>query len=420
MDGRRVQRLGSLQTRWRELDQATLAREHGAPLAVGRVDHDARVAVEQPEFAVVLGDQQRPAGVVAGAGNEALDRVGEPALDAGRPARDAVRAATVGAQQAKAAKCVQSGDRVAGAGGSQHRPVGGHGALAQRLERVGVPQPDDRLTTPVERGQSGAGVAGADGVGERRDLTSVAIPALEHDDAFAKAPARGRPVGSRSNYVAQNRAGLDRGQLSGVADEHHARVGARGFQQPRHQPQRHHRALVDDHDVVGETVAGVVAEATRPGSQEPVDGARLQLEQLLSESLGDREAVDLVVHRFLHPRGRLAGEGAQRDQWRRLMAAGRQFRHQRGDPRDCRRLTGPRAAGDHGQPANDRAPRRLALDSLGLPIAKQPDDRSVEVGVLRRRYPGPRRQRRREGALLAPVAVEVEPRAEQSQRPWLG
>ena len=76
------------------LNRATSPRRSNAALArpcsVG--DDDAGVAVVEPQPVVVLGDQQRAPGVPAALGAEAVDLLGEPALDPRRPRRDAVAA----------------------------------------------------------------------------------------------------------------------------------------------------------------------------------------------------------------------------------------------------------------------------------------------------------------------------------------
>ena len=196
-------------------------------------------------------------------------------------------------------------------------------------------------------------------------------------------------VGTGINDVAEDDAGLDRRELSGVADQDQPRLGAHRLDQSRHQRQRHHRGLVDDHDVVRQAVAAVVREpavAPGPPPEQPVQRRCAQRHQELSDRLANRELRGLVVDCLLESRGRLAGRRGQRDQrrpgWVGTGCSGL-LDQLRDHPSDSRRLAGTGAAGDHLEPAT-----RLQL---------------VQVGGDR--------------ALLAPVAVEVEASAEQSQRP---
>ena len=159
----------------------------------------------------------------------------------------------------------------------------------------------------------------------------------------------------------------------GVADQDQTRLGSHRLDQPRHQRQRHHRGLVDDHHVVREAVGAVVREAavaSRSPAEQPMERRRSRADGLLVDGL-------------LQAGGRFAGGRGQRDQ-RRPAAVGRgpldQLRDHPGHPRG---LAGAGAAGDHLEPA--------ARGQL------------VQVGGDR--------------ALLVPVAVEVQARAEQSQRP---
>ena len=90
------------------------------------------------------------------------------------------------------------------------------------------------------------------------------------------------PVAAGPDDVAEHGARLDRGELARVADEDEPRLAPDGFGQPRHQRERDHRRLVDDHDVVGEPVAAVVAEAAVGAglpAEQAVECRGLELEQ---------------------------------------------------------------------------------------------------------------------------------------------
>ena len=69
-----------------------------------------------------------------------------------------------------------------------------------------------------------------------------------------------RPEGGAVDEVAEDGAGLDGGELVGVADEDEPGPLAQRLEQPGHHRQRHHRGLVDDDDLDGQPVARVVAE----------------------------------------------------------------------------------------------------------------------------------------------------------------
>ena len=83
------------------------------------------------------------------------------------------------------------------------------------------------------------------------------------------------PVRGRTDDVAEDGAGLDRGQLLGVADQDQAGVGADRLEQAGHERERDHGGLVHDDHVVGQPVQPVVAEAgaiARVEAQQPVQG----------------------------------------------------------------------------------------------------------------------------------------------------
>ncbi len=321
------------------------------------------------------------------------------------------------------------------------------------------------------------GVAAADRVGERSDRAAVAVDAVQHDDPVADPhPRRGRRrvhlaagdarelcacrlahrrAGGRGTHdVAQHRARLDRRELGGVADQHEPRVGAHGVEQPGHHRDRHHRGLVDDHDVVGEPAAAVVAEAAvaaRPPAEQAVERDRLQRQQLCTHRRAHIERQRLLVHRLGQPGRRAAGGGRERDEGCRR--AGRQclFGEQSDDPSDRRGLAGAGPAGDDREAPQHRGGRSQAL-ALALLPGEQPCealgehaevDVAARAGVAARSRvarlaagarpaggarlaaraavasgpaPAARDQVGGDQPLLAPVAIEVEPGAEEAPR----
>ena len=127
----------------------------------------------------------------------------------------------------------------------------------------------DVVVAGAQDGERGVGVAAADGLGQVGDRAGEAVDAAEDDDPVADRDAGRRlgrghrlprdlgeagacrlahqqRVGGRADEVAEHGAGLDRGELLRVADEDQPRVAADRLEQPRHQRERHHRRLVDD------------------------------------------------------------------------------------------------------------------------------------------------------------------------------
>ena len=121
------------------------------------------------------------------------------------------------------------------------------------------------------------------------------------------------------------------------------------------------------------------------------------------------------------PRGRLAGRRGERDE--RRGRAGRRglLGQQRDDARDRRRLAGARAAGDDGEAAQHRGRRGERAGRSSALAGEQPREpvararRVVDVAGAARRASASRSAAT--SALLAPVAVEVEQRADEAQRP---
>jgi hypothetical protein len=255
-------------------DRRDLARplEGRAQPAVLAGHDDAGVAVVEPQPVVVLRHQQRPPGVPALAA--AADSRAEPALDPRHPLGDAVLAAAVRAQEAERAQRTQRLAGVAGGGRLVDRSGGHHGSLADGPRRVvRLAQPRDAVGRRVEDLDRRVGVAAAHGGGQLGDAAAEPVDAVEDDDPLAA---------GRADDVAEHGAGLDRRQLPGVADQHEPCLRPDGLDQPRHLRERHHRGLVDDHDVVREPVAAVVPEpavAPGPPAEQPVQRRGRQRQQ---------------------------------------------------------------------------------------------------------------------------------------------
>ena len=300
------------------------------------------------------------------------------------------------------------------------------------------------MLSASECGDSRVGVAGVDGVCEAFDASSETVDRAQHDGAVAD-----RHVGHRSaalhrrsrrlldggphrsahawvlrrraDDVAEHGAGLDRGELTRVADEDQPGLAPDGLGQPSHQGERHHRRLIDDHDVERQPVAAVVAEAAVGAglpAEEAVKRRGLELEEPGADRRVDVEPCCLAVHRLGQPCGGLAGRGGEGDE-RRCGARGeRLLLEQRDDPGDRRRLAGAGTAGHDREPAEDGCGSGLLLPDVGRLAPEQPRDpvgehvhahAAVETA-------GERLEVRRHLLLLAPVAVEVERAPLQLQR----
>ena len=233
--------------------------------------------------------------------------------------------------------------------------------------------------------------------------------------------AHARAVRGRADDVAEHRAGLDRRELARVADEDQPRLAADGLGEAGHQRERDHRGLVDDHDVVRESIAAVVAEAAVGAglpAEQAVERRGLELEQPRADRGVDVQPRRLGVDRFGEPRGGLAGRRGERDE-RGCGARGeRLLLQQRDDPGDGRRLAGARASGDDRQASQHRGGGGLLLPVVGRLAPEQPGE-AVGEHVHPHRVVGGAGQRLEVGRdllLLAPVAVEVERAALEPQR----
>ncbi len=229
-------------------------------------------------------------------------------------------------------------------------------------------------------------------VGGRR-LTGGGLGARGGCESRADRRADPRLLGGRADDVGEHDAGLDRGELSRIANEDQAGVASHGLDEPCHQRQRDHRGLVDDHHVVREAVVAVVSEpgvAPGPGPEQAVQGRGGQTQQQLSDRLGDREPHRLLVDGLLQPRRRLARRRGERDQRRTRSLRRGLLGVQRDDPRDRGRLAGPGAAGDDCEAPQDRDRRShpLALVArIAAEHARQPVSEHVEPDRMAARRP---------------------------------
>jgi hypothetical protein len=232
-------------------------------------------------------------------------------------------------------------------------------------------------------------------------------------------PARRRP-----DDIPEHRARLDRGQLSGVPHQHEPRLGPHRLHQARHQRQGHHRGLVDHHDVVREPVAAVMTEAAvagRPPAEQAVQSRRLKIEERGLDLRPDVERGGLLMHGLLEPRGRLARRRGEGDQRGSRPGRGRLLVQQRRDPRDRGRLARAGPAGHDGEAPQHRRGRGQGLAVVAARGEEAAQSIGEDVGAhALGRGTRERPQVGREPALLAPVAVEVQARAEQPEGPLGG
>ena len=161
--------------------------------------------------------------------------------------------------------------------------------------------------------------------------------------------------------------------------------------------QRHHRGLVDDHHVVRQPVAAVVAEAAvrvGPPAEQPVQRRRA-LEQL-ARCRVERRASRLVVHGLAQPRRRLAGRRGERDQRRRRRPARAAARRSARPSSSCRcpgrrrhREPAPHARSPRPQPLRSSGRRRTAARGRRSTSARRPG-RGRRARAGRRRAAAPR------------------------------
>ena len=279
-------------------------------------DGGAHVAVVEQLAVVVGGDQDRAAGVP-------LLVVGDPGalghqpLDQAVPAADAVGTLAVGAQQAVPVDSAASGRPASPASAATRSSIA---TSTTRARNAVIAASSSGSTSSPRRTRRAAtahrrvGVAVAQRLGQGSDVLTEAVRW-----SAGRRPASRTDLSNPATRSASTAPGLDRGELVGVADQHQPGVGADRLEQPRHHRQRHHRGLVDHDHVVGQPVgrgrAGtgrgcrVASRAAGAGSRRA--GRRAALVGRVLE--GAVVGVDRLLHRFLEPRGRLAGRRGQRD-----------------------------------------------------------------------------------------------------------
>ena len=216
--------------------------------------------------------------------------------------------------------------------------------------------------------------------------------------------------------VAEHRAGLDRRELAGIADQDEPGVGPHRLDQPGHQRQRHHRGLVDDHDVVRQPVAAVVAEAAvaaGPPAEQPVQRRRV----------AGRAAASRTASATSRPAASSWTASSSRAAALPVGAASATSGGGSPAAAACSAssatiratvvvLPGARPAGDDREAAQHRRRRGQPLAGVATSPGNSRASPSREHVVVDGRGRGRRRTAQVGGdlALLAPVAVEVEPR----------
>ena len=436
---------------------------------------DADVAVHQPQPVVVAGDEHRAAGVPAFGGADQA-RLVQPAGDAPVEALDAPRTAAQGAQQLELAV---GGEHLAGPGVDAGLiGAGGRAPVAHHLQvmaialraflgtgnavdhqapqrgfaHLGQRQPGE---VGVAVGQGPAHAVPAAGIDRRGELADAAVAAeavavAQHRHRLVDGPAGGvdelradllagdaRQPGHGVGAVvavlgapaqlAEHRAGLDRGELVLVAEQHQARAGRQRGQHGGHHLQVDHRRLVHHQHVHRQRVAGVVAEVAgvRTAAEQAVEGRHLD---------GDRRAHGLAVGQasqnqigdgagdgFVEPGGGLAGGRGQPDAQGagRRTGDGQRLQH-RQQTHHGGGLAGAGTAGHDRKrtPRGQRAGQLLPV-GLGPPLSRR--EEHPEGGA--QRVLGQGRRGRQAGVdagphrlFVLPVAAQIEPGADAHQR----
>ena len=304
-------------------------RSKAALTMLGGLDDDAGVAVVEAQLVVVLGDEQRTADVGGAVGVEAGDRGGEPALDAGvqaatpwgpRRCAQSTRNAPSAAMASWAAPACAALMTARPAATASSRTAASAASASGSAASTGIQVTSSGWVSRTRHHLVGIAVGGSlrrggrcrrrsGGRGRGRRCRRRCRDAGWRFGCLAGRRARrlapGHRGGCGTDDVAEHGTGLDRRELAGVADEDEAGVGADGLDEARHQRQRDHRGLVDDHDVVRQAVCAVVAEAA-VASGSPAEQA-VQRGGVEVEELGARGVVD--VERRRPRRGRLPRGG---------------------------------------------------------------------------------------------------------------
>ena len=311
---------------------------------------------------------------------------------------------------------------VARSGRVDHGTGGADGAVADRGQRrVGLAASTGSQVTSSGDVESASTAASAS---PRRTASATAAMAPPKRCTRLRTTMLDASVVGRPDDVAEHGAGLDRGQLPGVADEDRAgpagapprAAGPSATATPSRSRRRSRRRGAAG--CRGRGGSGCWLSGRQPSSRCRVEA--LAAQQLRADGVARRRAVGGLVCTASSSRPRrLAGRRGERDE--RLGPAGRLglLGQQRDDPRDRRRLAGARAAGDDGEATADRggaAPRAggssaSPANSRARPSASTSSSTSAgAVGAERQEVGG-------DLALLAPVAVEVERGADEAQRP---
>jgi hypothetical protein len=218
-------------------------------------------------------------------------------------------------------------------------------------------------------------------------------------------------LGETGHEVGEHRSGLHRGQLVGVPDQDEPGGRSHRLEEPGHLRQRDHRDLVDDHDVVGQRVAAVMAEAgavVGAPAQQPVHRAGTDADQpggVLRRHLG---AVALASHRLLQPRSRLPGRGGEGDARRSAHPRFVLLAQHCQEPGDRGGLAGAGATGQDRGPLSGRPLGGVALllpARWEHPVQGGSERELLDLGSLQAQSC---EEVVADLLLLAPVPVEVE------------
>ena len=158
--------------------------------------------------------------------------------------------------------------------------------------------------------------------------------------------------------------------------------------------------------------------AVEAPAQQAVQRYGVQRQELVANRGLHRQLGRLLVDRLLQARGGLAGRRGQPDQGRRCARCSGLLVQQRQDPRHGGGLAGAGTAGDHRDPRGHGRRRGERLPAGDL-VAEEPSDAVAEQRIVdcRRRTTGERDQVVGDLTLLAEVAVEVQARPVEVQRP---
>ena len=202
--------------------------------------------------------------------------------------------------------------------------------------------------------------------------------------------AHAEPARGRADDVAEHGAGLDRGQLLGVADEDQAGVGADRLEQPGHQRERHHGGLVDHDDVVGQPVEAVWRNRVRLPGLKPSSRCSVVPSSVASRSRTSASTAMAAAPARTASSSRAAAFPSVRPA--RSAAAGLPPRPPA--PRAAPGRGPPwsscpcRAAGDHRHPAQHGRRRRHALEVRVVGLVEQLRQAGRQAGPRRRRRAG--------------------------------